>query len=114
MGNIGPIDPITCFSPACCFSGPVQCPAAAPVAYKIQHCRSYSMYNGITGFTDRRAAWARLLRCCWRLPVRARLRRTPAASACAAKSMLMAHAEARWEARSTRQRPILAFRGMDF
>ena len=35
-------------------------------------------------------------------------------SACAAKSMLMAHADARWEARSTRQRPILAFRGMDF
>ena len=40
MGNNGLIDPKPAFSPAgpgpaCCFSWPVQCPAAAPVAYKL-------------------------------------------------------------------------------
>ena len=49
MGNNGLVDPKPGVSPACCFSGPVQCPAVAPVAYKIQHYFSYSIprYNRI-------------------------------------------------------------------
>ena len=51
MGNNGLFDQKPCFSPACCFSWPVQCPkaAAAPVAYTIQHHCSYRIqrYNRI-------------------------------------------------------------------
>ena len=36
MSNNGLIDPKPGLSSACCFSGPVQFPAAAPFAYKIQ------------------------------------------------------------------------------
>ena len=42
MGNNGLIDPKPGFSPACCFSGPVQCPATAPVAYKITVATVYT------------------------------------------------------------------------
>ena len=47
MGNSGLIDPnpgLRPLSPACCFSGPVQCPATAPVAYKIKNYYSYSAH----------------------------------------------------------------------
>ena len=55
MGNNGLIDPKPGFSPACCFSGPVQCPAGAPVAYKFS-ITAATVYEGITGFIDCRAA----------------------------------------------------------
>ena len=53
MGDDGLIDQKPGFNLECCFRGPVKCPAAAPVAYKIQHCCSYSI-----GFIDSRAALA--------------------------------------------------------
>ena len=43
MGNNGLIDLKPGFSQACCSSGPVQCPTAAPVAYKIQQYCSCSI-----------------------------------------------------------------------
>ena len=58
MGCNGLIDPKPCFSPACCYSGPVQCPAGAPVAYKFS-ITAATVYKGITGFIDCRAARAR-------------------------------------------------------
>ena len=39
MGNNGLIEPKPGFSPACCLSGPVQCPATALVAYKIKNLK---------------------------------------------------------------------------
>ena len=48
MGNNGLIDQKwqPCLSPACCFSGPVQCPAAAPVAYKFS-ITAATVYKGM-------------------------------------------------------------------
>ena len=43
MGDNGLIDLKFVFSTAWCFSRPVKCLAASPVAYKIQHCCSYSI-----------------------------------------------------------------------
>ena len=88
MGNNGLIDPKPGFSPACCFSGPVQCPAAAPVAYEFS-ITAATVYKGITGFSDCRAArarWQREVAC--PLPVqtlaRGQCRRPPAVPASAA------------------------------
>ena len=47
MGYNGLIDPEPGFSPACCFSGPVQCPDAVPAAYKLQHYCSHSIYTKV-------------------------------------------------------------------
>ena len=109
MGNNGLIDPIPCFSLACCFSRPAKGPAAAPVAYKIQHYCNYSVQKGITGFIDSRAGY------CGRLPVSALFRCSPAANAGARQlywrrpnqPMLTAPAKARREARSMRQARLL-------
>ena len=48
MGYNGLIDPKSGFSPACCYSGPVQCPAGASVAYKFS-ITAATVYKGITG-----------------------------------------------------------------
>ena len=79
MGNNGLIDPRSCFSSACCFSGPVQCPATAPVAYKIKNYCSYSIYTKVQ--QDSLTAELPGQGGCRRLPVRARFRSPPAASA---------------------------------
>ena len=77
MGNKGLIDPRSGFSLACCFSGPVQCPATAPVAYKIKNYCSYSIYTMV----QQDSLTARMPKQGGRLPVRARFRSPPAASA---------------------------------
>ena len=114
MGYNGLIDPKSGFSPACCYSGPVQCPAGAPVAYKFS-ITAATVYTGITGFIDCRAARARRLLEFARLrPVQApasdQCRRPPVMPAPRRRRrpnqpMLMARFEARREARSTRQSP---------
>ena len=64
MGNNGLIDPKPCLSSACCFSRPVQCPAAAPFAYKIQqyykNCCSIPRNNRV--LFDNGFFWAMLVR----------------------------------------------------
>ena len=77
MRNNGLIDQKPSFSLACCFSRPVRCHAAAPVAYKLS-ITAATVYKGITGYIDCRAALARLLQevAAW-LPVHA-LFRVPA------------------------------------
>ena len=60
MRNNGLIDQKPSFSLACCFSRPVRCHAAAPVAYKLS-ITAATVYKGITGYIDCRAALARLL-----------------------------------------------------
>ena len=103
MGNNGLIDQTRCFSPAYCLSGPVQCPAEAPVAYKIQHYCSYSVYT-------------RYNRIHWQHsgPSKAAEGGCPSAPCSGASQlylrrpnqpMLMAPAEAPREAQSTRQSP---------
>ena len=59
------------------FSRPVQCPAAAPVAYKFS-IAAPTVYKGITGLRD--SLTAKLPeQCCWgRLPVCALFRHSPA------------------------------------
>ena len=47
MGNNGLIDLKPGFSPACCFSRPVQYPATAPVAYKIKNYCSHSIHTKV-------------------------------------------------------------------
>ena len=47
MGNNGLIDPEQGFSQECCLSGPVQCPATAPVAYKIKNYCGYSIFTKV-------------------------------------------------------------------
>ena len=82
LANSGLIDRKPSFSLAYYFSGRVQCPAAAPVAYRVQHYCSYRL----PGFIDSRAARARRL---WEikspLPVQApasgQCRRLPTVSA---------------------------------
>ena len=110
MGNNGLIDKKPGFSLACCFSWPVQCPAAAPVVYKFS-ITAATVYKGITGFIDCRAARARrLLEVARQRPVQAlalcqclRPPTVPAQPQPANAAMLMVPAEARREARSTRQ-----------
>ena len=113
MGTNGLIDPKSCFSLACCFSGPVQCPAGAPVAYKFSIAAS-TVYKGITGFIDCRAAQARLLlEDAGPRPLQALARgqclRPPAVPA----QPQPANAEARREARSTRQCPTVTTRAVE-
>ena len=108
------------FGLACCFSWPVQCPAAAPVVYKFS-ITAATVYKGITGFIDCRAARARrLLEVARPRPVQAlargQCRRPPAVLAPpqpANAAKLMVPAEARREARSTRQCPTATIKAVE-
>ena len=113
MGYNGLIDPKSGFSPACCYSGPVQCPAGASVAYKFS-ITAATVYKGITGFIDCRAARARRLREDARprplqALARGQWRRPPAVPA----PPQPADAEARREARSTRQCPTVTTKAVE-
>ena len=116
MGNNGLIDLKSCFSPAwqcmllqLTWISPMPCCSARCLHWKFS-------ITVTTVYTQRynRIHWLQswlLLACCRRLPVHARFRRSPAASAGACplcwrrpnKPMLMIPAEARREAQSTRQ-----------
>ena len=101
------------FGLACCFSWPVQCPAAAPVVYKFS-ITAATVYKGITGFIDCRAARARRLREDARprplqALARGQWRRPPAVPA----PPQPADAEARREARSTRQCPTVTTKAVE-
>ena len=65
MSNNGLIDPKPGFSLACCFSGPVQCPAKAPVAYKFKNYCSYSIHTKVKQYSLESRALAEQCGCGW-------------------------------------------------